>query len=333
MNIVYLGQHSILEYDELRLFHSLGHDVFSIGSYIDPANPIDDKRPAIAGMTFHEELAALCPDHDAAKAHLPDEVIDWADVIMAAAYPEKFIAADWDRIKGKRVIWRTIGQSNPDLEGFMRHYGGLEIIRYSPAEKRAFEKLGSFAGEDAMIRFAKDPADWYGWTGDDLVVGNITQDMLGRDEFTNYRFWRDATAGLPTRPAGPRSELLPGGIGTLDYETMRGYLRAIRCYLWTGTQPASYTLGLVEAMMTGVPIVSIGPSRMWLPDLLEGQEFVPQSSDDPHEAAGRLRHLLASEDDAAYYSDTVRRVAVAMFGVETIAPQWTDVLGRVAVPA
>ncbi len=343
MNIAYLGQHGILEYDELRLLTSLGHDVFSIGSYINPTEPIERLRPAIEGMTYHADFAALCPDHDAAKAHLPSEIIDWADTIIVAAYPDRYIASDWDRIRGKRVIWRTIGQSNPDLEGLMRGYNGLEIIRYSPAEKRAFEKLGSFAGEDAMIRFVKDPADWYGWTGDDLVVGNITQDMLGRGEFTNYRFWRDATADLPTRPAGPRSELLPGGVGLIDYETMRAYLRAIRVYLYTGTQPASYTLGLIEAMMTGVPIVSIGPKRMWLPDLFEGHEIVRGDyerhlsyqmwTDDPREADGALRKCLDDYEAAKVYSAHMRGQAMRVFGVDTIAPQWADVLGRVAVPA
>ena len=28
----------------------------------------------------------------------------------------------------------------------------------------------------------------------------------------------------------------------------------------TGTRPASYTLGLIEAMMTGIPVVSMPPS-------------------------------------------------------------------------
>jgi hypothetical protein len=37
--------HSIEEYDQLRLLHSLGHEVASIGGYIDPANPHVDIRP------------------------------------------------------------------------------------------------------------------------------------------------------------------------------------------------------------------------------------------------------------------------------------------------
>ena len=37
---------------------------------------------------------------------------------------------------------------------------GLEIVRYSPREQIAFTAWGHFAGEDAMIRFGKDPLDY-----------------------------------------------------------------------------------------------------------------------------------------------------------------------------
>jgi hypothetical protein len=87
--------------------------------------------------------------------------------------------------------------------------------------------------------------------------------------------------GLPRTFAGPHSEKI-GGLGALPYDEMRDYLRRIRAYLYTGTQPASYTLGLIEAMMTGVPVVSIGPDHMtWQRDLFEGHEIAIGRSDDP----------------------------------------------------
>jgi glycosyltransferase involved in cell wall biosynthesis len=75
---------------------------------------------------------------------------------------------------------------------------------------------------------------------------------------------------------------------------MRAYLRKIRAYVYTGTQPASYTLGLIEAMMTGVPVVSIGPESMWVPDLFEGHEIVGRLAATPrYSAAQTLAYLLA----------------------------------------
>ena len=127
------------------------------------------------------------------------------------------------------------------------------MVRYSPNE----EAIPNYAGAHALIRFGKEPSEWGGWSGFDRVVGNLTQHLAQRGTACGYPFWAEVTADLPVRPAGPGSDAI-GGIGELTYEQVRAYLRRIRAYLYTGTVPASYTLGLIEAMMTGVPIVSIG---------------------------------------------------------------------------
>src|SRR4051794_23029692 len=82
VNILLLLAHSIAEYDDLRMLSDLGYDVFSIGAYIDPAHPSDDKRPPLPGVRSHPELAALVGDQMEAKEHLPDEIIEWADTII-----------------------------------------------------------------------------------------------------------------------------------------------------------------------------------------------------------------------------------------------------------
>jgi glycosyltransferase involved in cell wall biosynthesis len=345
MRVLYIGSHSILEYDEVRLLSSLGHDVFSIGAYTDPANPSDDKRPPISGLEYHADLDALCRRQrerhagedlrfyiDYAKSDLAPELIDWAEVIIFAAFPEAWIVPQWKKqLAHKRVIWRTIGQSDTSVEQYVARCEGLEIVRYSPREKVAFEKLGAFAGEDAMIRFAKDPADWYGWTGEDALVGNITQDMAGRGEACGYSFWLAATEGLSARPAGPNSEALPGGVGTLEYDAMREYLRRISAYLYTGTQPASYTLGLIEAMMTGVPIVVMDPARVGYPPLYEAAEIM-RTFADVDAARQQLTMYLAHPDH--YASKWARTRAIELFSTEVIAPQWGAFLGAaVAVAA
>jgi glycosyltransferase involved in cell wall biosynthesis len=338
MNVLLLTSHSIAEYDDLRMLSDLGYDVFSIGAYTNPAQPGDDKRPALPDVPYHPELEALCWEQrarhgddpgfviDWAKGDLHPGIVDWADAIIVHHFPEAWIAGQWDRIRDKRVIWRTCGQSDPRLEAEMARLDGLEIVRYSPKERN----LGNYAGETALIRFGKYPADWGGWTGHWPVVGNVSQhapEPHGRDDALNWRFWEEATAGLPRTFAGPHSEKI-GGLGALPYDEMRDYLRRIRAYLYTGTQPASYTLGLIEAMMTGVPVVSIGPSWMtWQRDLFEGHELVPQWSDRPEYVAGTLKLWLASMSDARHWSSFQRERAIAHFGIETVGPQWREFLG------
>ena len=113
---------------------------------------------------------------------------------------------------------------------------------------------------------------------------NITQHLRQREPYTNWGFWEAATAGLNRVPAGPGSEDI-GGTGEISFPVMKELLRQMRCYLYTGTQPASYTLGLIEAMMTGCPVVSIGPSHMQIFPyghlLFEGHEITRLGHDSP----------------------------------------------------
>lgn len=341
MKLLILSSHAILEYDELRLFSRLGYDVFMPGGYADPLQG-NDLRPGVPEAPRHPELAALVQEQrerhagesdawpviDWGKADLHPNLIEWADVIMVNCFPEPWIGAQWDRIQGKRVVWRTIGQSGPATEQIMGSYAkrGLQIVRYSPAEGRAFAPLGVFAGQDAMIRFAKDPADFAPWIGDELVVGNVTQNMDERAQFTGYDYWLEATRDLPTRPSGLGSERI-GGTGPLSYPAMLDYLRHLRCYLYTGTQPASYTLGLMEAMLAGVPVVSRGSNGLWLPDLFEGSE-IALAGGDPVAAAKLLGMFLGDERTARFASESMRARAVSLFSYDVVGPQWVDFLGE-----
>jgi len=333
VNILLLTAHSIAEYDDVRMLTDLGYDVFSIGAYIDPRSPGDDKRPALPQAPWHPELAALCGDQMRAKEHIPDDVLDWADVIVVHHYLDQWVVRQLDRLKGKRLVWRTCGQSDNRLEEVMARarawHGDLSIVRYSPAEERYFAKANTWAGQDALIRFGKYPADWGGWTGHDGIIANVTQDMYHRGDWCGLTFWIDTTQGFRASPAGPGSENLPGGVGALTYDGLRAYLQRARTYLYTGTLPASYTLGLIEAMMTGIPVVSIGAGAWAGPDeLWEGAELTMWWSDTPQGARALLRDLLNDKALAAQVSATQRERAIDLFGIETVGAQWRAFLGE-----
>lgn len=334
MNVLLLLAHSIEEHDQLRLLSGLGYNVFSIGGYIDPAHPHDPKRPALPEAPFYPELKAavdaLGTDDNLryAKERIPDAVLDWADTIICHHYEHVWLIGQWDRIRHKRVIWRTVGQSVEGNERAMTplRRDGLQIVRYSPKERN----IPGYAGEDALIRFYKDPQEWSGWVGGREVVLNITQHLRQRDPYTNWQFWRDATEGVPALAAGPGSEAI-GGTGEMTLAAMHDHLRASRVYLYTGTQPASYTLGLIEAMMTGTPVVSIGPSHMRIfpygPSLFEGHELAGVWFDDPKMAKVKLRDLIEDWDMARVYSETQRAKAMQVFGMEPVGAAWKAFLG------
>lgn len=351
MRLLLMLAHSIEEYDQVRLLAGLGFEVASLGAYIDPNAPLDDKRPGLPdvpmvplvkaavdalGQVPHPAHGRCAGDQahastlDAAKADLPDDVLDWAEVIVCHHLEREWLAGQWARIKHKRVIWRTVGQSGDGNEAAMAplRAEGLEIIRYSPREAH----IPGYIGADAVIRFYKDPDDWQGWTGHVPVVTNVTQHMLQRNPWCNPRFWLEATRGLPARPMGSGSEAM-GGTGELSLDRMKAGLRNARAYLYTGTQPASYTLGLIEAAMTGTPVVSIGPSYMQMlpygPHLFEGHELVPLGGfDEIEDARAELRKLIAEPDYAREVSRIQRAQAIETFGIERVAADWHAYLTR-----
>ena len=335
-NILLLASHAVAEHDDLRMFADLGYDVFAPGGFETPSDPAENVRPPVDAPD-HPEFRALCREvrerHgsrnldyaiDWAKADVHPIILDWADVVIVHHYPERWVPPLVNQ--AKRIIWRTCGQSNPYLELQMRRYRDhMEIVRYSPKETA----LGpSFAGQDAMIRFGKYPADYGPWDGEWETVLNIAQhDKVPhqRDPWLNWRFLEDATQGLHRMIVGPNSDLI-GGEGSLEYSWMLRCLQMCRAYLYTGTQPASYTLALIEAMLAGIPVVSIGPRWMESPDLFEGHEIAKVYYDDPAAAGRFLRTLLDDRDHAAMIGHDQRQRAIELFDVATVGQQWQTYL-------
>jgi hypothetical protein len=336
--------HAIEEYQQLDLLSSLGYEVASIGGYVDPEHPHDPKRPPLH-VPFYEEVKAavdaLGTDDNlgAAQANLPDAVLDWLgdDGVIVYHHRLERLFGQWPRIadwrkggQGRRVVWRSVGQSvqHNEREAAPFRMAGLERVLYSPRERN----IPDFSGDDALIRFWGYEED-RPWVGDREVVIQVSQHLRQRDPFTNWEFWDSATRDLPRLPIGPGSEVI-GGTGSLPYDEMREHLLRSRAFLFTGSQPASYTLGLVEAMHAGIPTVSIGPSWMKVKyeggtaeELFEGHELAPLWGDDPNDVRHKLRGLLMDADRAEAMSRMTRARARSLFDRTTVAAQWAAFLG------
>jgi glycosyltransferase involved in cell wall biosynthesis len=332
MNILYLSCHATLEYDELLLFHELGYDFFSIGGYINPRTPHDPKRPAI-DHDGHQHLADIAMVHNQYNLH--EKQIAWADVVIIMHIPE-WVENNWDLLKksGKRVIWRSIGQSVNGVEQRIAPYfkEGLEIVRYSPYESR----IPGYAGESAVIRFYKDPEEFGGWTGETDEVITFAQNMRGRGEFCNYETFLEISKGRNAKVYGPHNEDsgdLCGGL--LGYEEMQEKMRKAGVYFYTGTWPASYTLNFIEAWMSGIPMVAIGPSKgnskefgqdtYEVADLLKNGRF-GFASDDIDQMNIFIDKLLEDKTLARQISERAREEAIGLFGKEIVKKHWKTYL-------
>lgn len=332
MKLHYISCHAVLEYDECRLLSDMKVEVCANGAYRDPKGAYTLPRPGIPNMAFNQKFFDLTAVHP--KTNLPPELIQPFDVIMVMHSPE-VLFENWEKIKHKRVIWRSIGQSTPSIEAKIKPLKdeGLQIIRYSIKEK----KLANFAGCDALIPFYKDPDEFCGWTGEFEKVVNLSQSLLGRRYFTHYDELMAVAGDLDFKVYGSgNDDLGTYNGGDIPYELMKQKLREARVFLYGGTWPAPYTLSLIEAMMTGIPVVAIGrklaeSDRFEKIDFYEIPDIIDNGidgffSDDLAECKGYVHKLLKDYDLARKIGERGRQKAIKLFGKAKVEKLWHDFL-------
>lgn len=337
MKILYLGVHEILERDELLLLTELGHDCFSYqGAYMYPEGHQTLKRPGIPEMTYHEDLAQESLQY--AKTKIPQSFFDKFDLIIVMHDPN-VVVENWERMKHKPVIWRSIGQSTPACENMLRkmRYEGMKIIRMSGMEKNII----GYMGDDGIIRFYKDPEEWGEWNGNVKRVINFTQSLLGRRVFCHYDAIHRIIEGFPSLIYGSgNTDLGPFDGGELPYDLMKGALRDNRVFVYGGTWPSPYTLAVQEAMMTGIPVVAIGKHLAEdLPEIAMNDRIdyyeMPliiengkngYISDDINELRESIHMLLEDQELAKLIGEQGRKTAMRLWNKENIKQAWDGFL-------
>jgi glycosyltransferase involved in cell wall biosynthesis len=309
----------------------LGHEVFSNGAYIDPKGHISLPRPGLKGAIMYPELVKLAQSYPRNK--MPDEMIEPFDVIILMHCPGVLFEL-WPRIKHKKVIWRSIGQSVGNLEKRLQPLfaEGLKIVRYSPKEK----SIPNYAGETAMIRFYKDERTYSGWIGDNKTIINFSQSLKGRRNFCHYD---------QIMPLIEKFDGLVYGSGNEDLESYNGgqipfdqqirTMRHARAMVYGGTWPAPYTLSFIEALMMGLPIVAISKKLAHL-DNFEGLDFYEVDEilstisgivcDSPEQMIKETKRLMDDDDHAKNISVRQRKLAIELFGKPQISQQWKELL-------
>lgn len=339
MKLLYLSCHSVLEYDELRMFLDLGIDVRSHGAYTGPA-ATDGTRPTLPGLADDPEWHELTRRYT--KERMGDAVLDGFDAIVVMHMPAWLIGNEglFTRYlaRGGRIIWRSIGQTVPYQEATLAQWRarGVELVRYSPLEAT----ITNYAGEDELIRFGKYPDDYEPWQGTPFgqvaEVVNFTKNMPGRARFCGLEIFKAVMAPpLHGHIYGPENEELGGLAG--GARTPRGQrllLQGAGAYFHMGTHPAAYTLSLTEAMLAGVPLVAVGP-RIGNGPMFPGQftyeghhlAGLDWSADDPDRLRTLLGRLLTDLPTAQKRSEEVRARGIEFFSADTIKPQWAKLLG------
>ncbi|MEK6881221.1 MAG: hypothetical protein AABY22_16490 [Nanoarchaeota archaeon] len=356
MKILYIGCHETLEYDDFCLLtelddilpegEKLNIEVFSLnGAYMNPLQSGGFKRSVIPNGKFYSGLYAIGLQCD--KDNIHDALLDWCDVIFMthnSTIPgqkeqQRWVVKNFQKIKtkNKKFIWRSIGQSVPAIEQELKQYRtkGMNIVRYSPLE----EKLPDFAGQDAMIRFYKDPDEFKGWIGDKLQVITVAQSFKQRGDHLGFAIFDKVTANFRRKVFGSENaDLVDINGGEVSYQHLKNELKENRVFFYFGTIPAPYTLSFIEALCTGIPIVAAGPklrehnAYRWpnyeIPDIITNGTN-GYFSDSIDELIGYIDLLMIDKERAMAIGAAGRETAIKLFGKQKIMNEWISFLKKI----
>jgi len=311
----------------------MGHNVFPLGVYFG-FDPCENFRDPIDFNDVEHELLKVFQSSGCHYQYygggveatvLSKEFLSYFDVVLVM-HDLGFIEKFWPEISDKQVIWRTIGQ---DIDNYERRAAplkaaGMDIVRYSQIEMTS----ANYCGKTALIRFGKRPGDYGPWVGRDasvLLFSNLFRQRFPRESELFFRI----VEGFDYKIGGSGNEGVPNAIGMLSEKEQLAAYNAHRAYMYCTAPHVPYTLNLMEAMMSGLPVVAldIKPTHQYyeVPSILAGCGHVVENVMD---ARLVLRRLLEDEGFAAETSRKTRERAISLFSEDIISKQWEAILGK-----
>lgn len=313
MKILYYHCHEVLTYNEVKLLRELGHEVQIAFQYADRLATYPTSSPLVSQLRPPVDFDPFEPED--------------ADACIFTYFMHQLDHSLQKYASNKKKIWRFIGQSNPVKENKLSMYAkrhNLKLVRYSSLESL----IPNFAGQDALIRFNIDESDYGEYTGDNPRIIISSNRMLYRK---NVLSAEQLLSIVDSRPH------LIFGIGNdfsdkcrqASYADYKNTLANSRLFLTAGTIPASYTLGFMEALAAGIPVVvydnnhKLNEMRSIIINGING--FI---SSDIIELREICDELLSDIEYAKEIGKKGRETAIKIFGKEAIKEQWRQLLSK-----
>jgi hypothetical protein len=184
-------------------------------------------------------------------------------------------------------------------------------------------KAESWGQACPVIRPCADPDEYGGFVGTQAVALRVANQVMQRPERFAWPAHLAITRGQPTELVGHNPEL--GVAPASSWDELKGRYREHRAYVHSAGVGLDdgYNLGVVEAMMTGMPVVSLSGSESPLVDGVSG--YV---SDDVSYLNGRLGALLGDRDLALELGQNARQRALELFDVPQFVAGWNAAIER-----
>ena len=326
--ILYLSVHETLEYDDLRILHAAGYDVFSVGAFSDPAahGRLRAPEPYFARPDDFEAMQAGGVTIDRGMRRLSRSFVERFDVVLANHDP-RLILKNRRALENVAVIRRTVGQTSRSHEQALAPYQALfKTVRYSPREERP-----GFLPTDAVIYFGKFPDQYQTYLGGDhfLTFANKITTRPFRPTADGYA---KIVAGLPARLYGLGNETVANTHGVCPAGEQAALYAGCRAYVYMHSTHAPYTLNFMEALLTGCPILAPSaafieadhPGSGWVPEMYEIESLLSDGAGLVYDSLDQARDLLAAitPAEADAMSKAARARALRYFDAAKIVAEW-----------
>jgi glycosyltransferase involved in cell wall biosynthesis/SAM-dependent methyltransferase len=192
----------------------------------------------------------------------------------------------------------------------------LRLVFISEAKKLDW----GFEGE--IIPPGIDPEDYGGYSGEEARVLRVGNGLLERDVMLGYSLQERVVAGLPSTILGLNAHI-PEALVPRDWEAYRGFLRRHRVFLNTTMEPYEdgYNLAMLEAMATGMPVVSTANRSSPIEDGVNGFLAAEES-----ELRDRLEALLKDRSLAVSIGRRAKQTVIDRFPIQRFIDRWAAVL-------
>jgi hypothetical protein len=207
----------------------------------------------------------------------------------------------------------------PQMRRQLREYlGAIGALAVAVSKTKA----ESWGQDCPVIAPGADPDEYCGYDGSRAVALRVANQVLARTERLGWDAHLAIVAGHPTALVG-RNPGLEGVEAASSWDDLRQRYREHRAYVHTAGigLDDGYNLGVVEAMMTGMPIVSLA-----LPESPISDGDGGYVSHDVAYLNARLGELLRDRDAARALGSRARERAVELFSISVFVQRWRDAI-------
>ena len=334
--LLYISCHEVLEYDELRMFTELGIDVSPIGFYFNPQEPMSNIRPPIPNLNINKDFAYVFMQTNpnyilpglreiCGLVKITKELIESFDIIYICYYPDIILKNDKTLFNDKMVILRTIAVPDEGLESMyaecLNRVPHLKIVRMSNLEKT----VSNFCGYDMCITQTVDTNLYSGWHGTEPSVLTVNKYFKERNTDCGFNLYEEVTKSFKRKLIGVGNNDLPYAEDGVSQEQLLEYLKSHRVYFPGYSRPSPITYSFIEALCTGIPIVSMGKELGY--EGLEYTNYIENGvsgfySDDIKELKSCIHTLFVDYNLAIKMSVEARNIGMKYFDWSIAKDKW-----------